>query len=113
MWIRLTHKLLGQPLQMANTNPNSSRPSGKGYNQNQQIVYGYSLVKGKSKHPMEDYHVSEFRKVRDRELGLFAIYDGHLGQSVAEYLQSNLFDNILKEVGSTYGALFPILRSSW
>ncbi|WCJ44455.1 Protein phosphatase 2C family protein [Euphorbia peplus] len=31
------------------------------------------------------------------ELGLFAIYDGHLGDAVPSYLQKNLFSNILKE----------------
>ncbi|XP_076888264.1 putative protein phosphatase 2C 9 [Bidens hawaiensis] len=46
---------------------------------------------------MEDYHVSKFIPHQGRELGLFAIYDGHLGHSVASYLQQNLFNNILKE----------------
>ncbi|KAJ6371716.1 hypothetical protein OIU77_002102 [Salix suchowensis] len=32
-----------------------------------------------------------------KELGLFAVYDGHLGHDVASYLQTHLFDNILKE----------------
>ncbi|KAG6425065.1 hypothetical protein SASPL_115489 [Salvia splendens] len=36
-------------------------------------------------------------QVRGRELGLFAIYDGHLGDSVPAYLQKHLFSNILKE----------------
>ncbi|GFP86511.1 probable protein phosphatase 2c 9, partial [Phtheirospermum japonicum] len=31
-----------------------------------------------------------------RELGLFAIYDGYLGDSVPAYLQKHLFSNILK-----------------
>lgn len=47
---------------------------------------------------MEDYLVAELRKVNDHELGLFAIYDGHLGHNVADYLQQNLFNNILNEV---------------
>lgn len=47
---------------------------------------------------MEDYHVAEFRKVKDHEVGLFAVYDGHLGHNVADYLQQNLFNNILNEV---------------
>ena len=42
--------------------------------------------------------VAEFKKIQDHELGLFAIYDGHLGHNVADYLQRNLFDNILSEV---------------
>ena len=47
---------------------------------------------------MEDYHVAKFVKLQDHELGLFAIYDGHLGDSVPAYLQKHLFQNILKEV---------------
>lgn len=47
---------------------------------------------------MEDYVVSEFKQVKDKELGLFAIFDGHLGHDVASYLQSHLFENILKQV---------------
>lgn len=64
----------------------------------QTIVFGHCLIKGKSRHAMEDYHVAEIKKVNDQELGLFAIYDGHLGHNVADYLQQHLFNNILKEV---------------
>jgi protein phosphatase 1L len=73
--------------------------AGRGHgHQNHHIVHGYSLLKGKSRHAMEDYHVAEFRIVQDHEVGLFAVYDGHLGHSVADYLKQNLFDNILNEV---------------
>lgn len=47
---------------------------------------------------MEDFHVAKFVQMHGRELGLFAIYDGHLGDSVPAYLQKHLFSNILKEV---------------
>ena len=57
-------------------------------------------MKGKANHPMEDYHVAKFVQVRGHELGLFAIYDGHLGDSVPAYLQKHLFFNIIKQVGS-------------
>jgi len=64
-----------------------------------QPVYGHYLMKGKSRHAMEDYFVAEMKKVNNHDLGLFAIYDGHLGHHVADYLQRNLLNNILKESG--------------
>jgi len=77
----------------------SSSETGKGKSKmsGKHIKHGYHLVKGRSTHPMEDYLVAEFRHVGDSELGLYAIFDGHLGHNVADYLQSHLFDNILKE----------------
>lgn len=54
-------------------------------------------MEGKSGHDMEDYHVAEYRYERNHELGLFAIFDGHLGDSVPSYLKDNLFSNILGE----------------
>lgn len=77
----------------------STADTGKGKSKvSKNISHGYHLAKGKSNHPMEDYLVSEFKKVDNNELGLFAIFDGHLGHDVANYLQNHLFDNILKEV---------------
>ncbi|KAJ4846803.1 hypothetical protein Tsubulata_048680 [Turnera subulata] len=75
----------------------SSSSSGKGRSQQGPAKYGFSLVKGKANHPMEDYHVAKFVQTQGRELGLFAIYDGHLGDSVPAYLQKNLFNNIIKD----------------
>ncbi|KAF5746803.1 hypothetical protein HS088_TW06G00978 [Tripterygium wilfordii] len=75
----------------------SSSNSGKGKNYEGLIKYGFSLVKGKANHPMEDYHVAKFIHIQEHELGLFAIYDGHLGDTVPSYLQKHLFSNILKE----------------
>nr|XP_043626539.1 probable protein phosphatase 2C 9 isoform X2 [Erigeron canadensis] len=75
----------------------SSSGSGKGRGQNGSVKYGFTLVKGKANHPMEDYHVAKFVPYQGRELGLFAIFDGHLGHSVPAYLQKHLFSNILKE----------------
>ncbi|CAO2834360.1 unnamed protein product [Amaranthus hypochondriacus] len=75
----------------------SSCTSGKGRSNQGQITFGYSLVKGKADHPMEDYHVAKFVNMEEHELGLFAIFDGHLGDAVPAYLQKNLFHNILNE----------------
>lgn len=55
-------------------------------------------MEGKSNHAMEDYVVAQFKQVDENELGLFAIFDGHLSQEVPDYLRSHLFENILKEV---------------
>lgn len=76
----------------------SSSSTGKGKNHEGSIKYGFSLVKGRANHPMEDYHVAKFVQLQDKEVGLFAIYDGHLGDRVPAYLQKNLFTNILREV---------------
>ncbi|KAF8083035.1 hypothetical protein N665_0541s0041 [Sinapis alba] len=75
----------------------ASSRSGKGRSDEGLIKYGFSLVKGKANHPMEDYHVANFINIQDHELGLFAIYDGHMGDTVPAYLQKHLFSNILKE----------------
>uniref|UniRef100_A0A2P2PKA0 protein-serine/threonine phosphatase n=1 Tax=Rhizophora mucronata TaxID=61149 RepID=A0A2P2PKA0_RHIMU len=76
----------------------SSQDSGKGKSKmSKHVTHGYHLVKGKSRHPMEDYVVAEFKQVHDHELGLFAIFDGHLSHIIPDYLRSNLFDNILNE----------------
>eukprot|EP00262_Sarcandra_glabra_P003442 TRINITY_DN14140_c0_g1_i1.p1 TRINITY_DN14140_c0_g1~~TRINITY_DN14140_c0_g1_i1.p1 ORF type:complete len:300 (-),score=37.18 TRINITY_DN14140_c0_g1_i1:390-1289(-) len=77
----------------------SSPDTGKGRSKSSgnKVMHGFHLVEGKSGHDMEDYHVAEYRRERNHELGLFAIYDGHLGDGVPSYLKANLFDNILKE----------------
>eukprot|EP01018_Ginkgo_biloba_P009993 Gb_08517 [translate_table: standard] len=77
----------------------SSSDTGKGRSKllSNQVTHGFHLVKGQSRHAMEDYLVAEFKRVKNHELGLFAIYDGHLGHNVPSYLKSNLFDNILNE----------------
>ncbi|GAB4842990.1 hypothetical protein Ancab_012968 [Ancistrocladus abbreviatus] len=77
----------------------SSEPdTGKGKSKmSKHITHGFHMVKGKQGHAMEDCLVSQFKQLDDAELGLFAIFDGHMGSDVANYLRSHLFDNILKE----------------
>ncbi|KAJ3702623.1 hypothetical protein LUZ61_006328 [Rhynchospora tenuis] len=76
------------PTHMGNRKSSESRPK---------VNYGCSLVKGKANHPMEDYHVAKFVQAKGEQLGLFAIFDGHLGEKVPAYLQKHLFSNIMKE----------------
>ncbi|KAF3781266.1 putative protein phosphatase 2C 44, partial [Nymphaea thermarum] len=77
----------------------SSSDTGKGRSKRSvnRVTHGFHLVEGKAGHDMEDYHVAQYRMLNSHELGLFAIFDGHLGDSVPSYLQAHLFNNILKE----------------
>lgn len=75
-----------------------STETGKGKSKlSKNVTHGYYCVKGKSHHPMEDYAFAQFRQIDGNELGLFAVFDGHMSQDVPDYLKSNLFDNILRE----------------
>ncbi|XP_051132098.1 probable protein phosphatase 2C 44 [Andrographis paniculata] len=81
----------------------SSPDTGKGKSKfksssaKNEVRHGFHLVEGQAGHDMEDYHVAEYRKMDGRGLGLFAIFDGHLGDRVPSYLKDNLFNNILHE----------------
>ncbi|AEC09016.1 putative protein phosphatase 2C 28 [Arabidopsis thaliana] len=59
--------------------------------------HGYHLVKGQMGHGMEDFIVADTKTVKGHNLGLYAIFDGHSGSDVADYLQNHLFDNILSQ----------------
>lgn len=87
-------------LQNATCLKSSSADSGKGRSKSStnKVAHGFHLVEGKSGHDMEDYHVAEYRRKKNHVLGLFAIFDGHLGDRVPNYLRDNLFNNILDEV---------------
>ncbi|CAA0815989.1 Probable protein phosphatase 2C 39 [Striga hermonthica] len=59
----------------------STSEAGKGKSKmSKYITHGYHLVEGKSGHAMEDYLFAQFKEVGDNELGLFAIFDGHLSR---------------------------------
>lgn len=76
----------------------SSADTGKGKSKmSKSVTHGFHLVEGKSHHPMEDYVFAQFKQVGDNELGLFAIFDGHLSQVIPDYLRTHLFENILNE----------------
>lgn len=80
------------------TSLSSDNDKGKSIEEDRaRVTYGFSLLKGKANHPMEDYHVAKSVYVKGHDIGLFAIFDGHLGDKVPQYLQKHLFDNILKE----------------
>lgn len=90
----------------------SSSDAGKGRSKlsSNKVAHGFHLVEGKAGHDMEDYHVAEYRYENNCELGLFAIFDGHLGDSVPSYLKDNLFNNILKEVPVYLSSMFFLLK---
>lgn len=91
----ILHKMKEKACFMASM-PDSPDTRGKG-GASKRITHGSHLVKGKSNHAMEDCLVCEFKQVHNNDLGLFAIYDGHMGHDVANYLQTHLFNNILNE----------------
>ncbi|KMT13143.1 hypothetical protein BVRB_4g086840 isoform B [Beta vulgaris subsp. vulgaris] len=93
-----TYPLLLQREKVGLGSTAASAETGKGKSKiSKHVTHGYDTAKGKSAHPMEDYVFAEFKQVDDNELGLFAIFDGHVSQEVPDYLRSNLFNNILKE----------------
>lgn len=53
--------------------------------------------------------MAEYRKKKGHMLGLFAIFDGHLGYRVPSYLKDNLFNNILEEVSFNFAHLWPLI----
>ncbi|KAJ8532363.1 hypothetical protein K7X08_012286 [Anisodus acutangulus] len=76
----------------------SSSDTGRGKSKmSKHITHGYHMVEGKSHHTMEDYVFAQFKQVDDNELGLFAIFDGHLSHEIPDYLRSHIFNNILNE----------------
>ncbi|KAM7492570.1 hypothetical protein LguiA_035491 [Lonicera macranthoides] len=76
----------------------STAETGKGKSKmSKHITHGYHTLKGQALHDMEDYVFAQFKQVNENELGLFAIYDGHLSHDIPDYLRSHLFENILNE----------------
>ncbi|KAK4342074.1 hypothetical protein RND71_037890 [Anisodus tanguticus] len=76
----------------------STSDTGRGKSKmSKHITHGYHMVEGKSHHTMEDNVFAQFKQVDDNELGLFAIFDGHLSHEIPDYLRSHIFNNILNE----------------
>lgn len=72
--------------------------NGEATKDDQNVSHGFHLVRGKMGHGMEDFIVAENRKVHGYSLGVYAIFDGHSGRDVAEYLQRHLIGNMLSQV---------------
>ncbi|KAG9131021.1 hypothetical protein Leryth_006723 [Lithospermum erythrorhizon] len=89
---------LMRALCLDSSTPDSGKGKSKSKSTNsKKVAHGFHLVPGKAGHDMEDYHVAEYRNKSGHVLGLFAIFDGHLGDRVPSYLKDHLFDNILRE----------------
>lgn len=92
----------------------SASETGKGKSKmDKHITHGYHTVVGKGRHAMEDYLFAQFKQVGDNELGLFAIFDGHLGHEIPDYLRSHLFENILNEPDFWTQTENAIRRAYW
>ncbi|KAL7142424.1 hypothetical protein ABFS83_08G122800 [Erythranthe nasuta] len=75
------------------------------------ISCGCHLVEGKMRHGMEDYLVAKRKTINGHKIGLYAIFDGHSGREVAEYLQNHLFENILNEPDFWTSPKTPVKRA--
>jgi len=69
--------------------------SGGGMSENKKFSYGYSSLRGK-RASMEDFHDAKIHKIEDKMVGLFGVFDGHGGSRAADYVQQNLFKNLLE-----------------
>ncbi|KAJ0973125.1 hypothetical protein J5N97_021084 [Dioscorea zingiberensis] len=62
-------------------------------NKSGRFSYGYSTFKGK-RASMEDFYETRISEVDGQMVAFFGVFDGHGGSRVAEYLKSNLFNNV-------------------
>ncbi|MCO5551514.1 hypothetical protein L7F22_005018 [Adiantum nelumboides] len=65
------------------------------YSDNAKCSYGFSSMRGKRAF-MEDFYEARFALVEDHTVGLFGVFDGHGGSRAADYVQKNLFENLIK-----------------
>ncbi|MCO5562790.1 hypothetical protein L7F22_016422 [Adiantum nelumboides] len=75
--------------------PPSGESSGGGQSDNAKCSYGFSSMRGKRSF-MEDFYEARFALVEDHTVGLFGVFDGHGGSRAADYVQKNLFENLIK-----------------
>ena len=64
------------------------------------LCYGVFSVQG-NRDAMEDRHAIIHSTVKDKDVGLFGIYDGHGGTQVSEYLSQHLHTSIFKHLEHT------------
>ncbi|KAJ8450351.1 hypothetical protein Cgig2_004808 [Carnegiea gigantea] len=60
---------------------------------NVRFSYGYSTFKGK-RASMEDFFETKISEVNGQMVAFFGVFDGHGGSRTAEYLKTNLFNNL-------------------
>ncbi|KZV31683.1 hypothetical protein F511_00487 [Dorcoceras hygrometricum] len=68
--------------------------SGGGHSQNGKFSYGYASAPGK-RSSMEDFYETRIDGVDGAIIGLFGVFDGHGGSRAAEYVKTNLFNNLI------------------
>eukprot|EP00246_Nothoceros_aenigmaticus_P015982 TRINITY_DN6968_c0_g1_i1.p1 TRINITY_DN6968_c0_g1~~TRINITY_DN6968_c0_g1_i1.p1 ORF type:complete len:278 (+),score=50.83 TRINITY_DN6968_c0_g1_i1:469-1302(+) len=79
----------------SNTSGSNSTCSGGGTSDDKRFSYGFASSFGK-RASMEDFYDTRIDKIEGRIVGLFGVFDGHGGHRAAEYVKTNLFQNLIK-----------------
>ncbi|KAF3777464.1 putative protein phosphatase 2C 58 [Nymphaea thermarum] len=80
--------LIQKQIEVSSPSPNKGEEESESLRSGRRVTYGFHLVKGKGKHPMEEYVAAEFRRIKGAKLGLFAIFDGHSGHETHEHVMN-------------------------